>query len=219
MELEYEVELDDFKDVFDENLLSTESLLEMETTYEKLLIEESEIKFYFSWLSLMLLFIFFSIFISSMINDAPFVLIMSMCLSMIITLVQKRFITVIGSYIYSLFSKTNCCEQISEIEGLFSETAQEEIIGVVKQDILKAKLLLIDVEISKKELKKNKGLVKEIKCQIKDIKSSGNKKRAIMGIFELNRLRKGLAKIIDKYQPKVVAEEKEVEKLSLVKSL
>ena len=227
MELEYEVDLGNFEDVFDKELYSNESLLELETTYEKLLIKNDKITFNFDFLTAMLFTLGFSLLVSSAMSVALFskrglaVLIIGLILSLFVNIVFKGPFHKMGSYFYSLFSKNNCYEQISKIEGLFSEKVQSEIFGVVKQDLVIVNSLLIDVEMSKKELKKSKGLVKEIKCQIKYIKSmdENNKKIVVRGFFELNRLRKSLSKMIVKYQPKVVIEEKEEKCVSLVKSL
>ena len=218
-EYEYEVELEEITDVDDE-WLSNESLLEMETTYENLLSIEAVIALNVMWM-IPVLVIFTNIILSSYIRDTiwlPFTILLVAVIS-ILSIIFNKLVVGMGSYFCSLLTKIDCCEQISEIEGLFSEKAQEEIIGVVKQDLVKANLLLLGENISKKELKKNKRLVKVIKNQIKYVKSVDDKKSIVRGIFELNRLRKGLCKMIVKYQPKVVIQEQEVEKLSLVKSL
>ena len=223
MELEYEVESGNFETVGSE-LFSNESLLEMETTYEKLLIEESDIVFCTVALFNFFMFLFFSISGSYIVPIewlhilGGWYFIMTAIFSMSFYRVFKGFFNEVGSYICLLLTKNTYCEKTA-IEGLFSEKNQEEMIECISQDLMKANTLLVGVEMSKKELRKNKGLVKELKHQIKHVKSVVDKKIVVRGFFELNRLRKRLVKMIDKYQSKVVIQEQEVEKLSLVKLL
>ena len=217
MELEYEVELGDFE-TDDNELFSNESLLEMESTYRKLLLKEAKVEFIFAWLTFGLLFMV----MITLFSFNVLVFMMSILLTIFIYGIWNNAITQMSGYLYSLFTGGNdYYKSISEIDDLFSEKVKGEIIEDVKKNLIKVNSLLVGVELSKKELRKSKGLVKEIKNKIKCIKSvdKDNKKGVVRGVFELNGLRKGLSKIIDKYQPKVVIQEQEVEKLSLVKLL